>query len=283
MQNTPENPPEKAPENPPETPVLSEHPSRVPGDGYSSYRADCPVCEKQTWWHQDSVGSWCHDCCSETPVLPKHPNVPSGAGWVSYNTHCPTCEKQTLWRATEDGAWCNECCLFVEKTPSEDALVSIHAGDTIPTLFPTEIPTKCRDSEDHRETQTDKPYFVGGCDWGGSEDAPERIQATVIRYLIETADEALKEASRRILAAADIKQILQTSVSVRVHTEQELEALKDWIIETHLRSVTLSLVQKGKLAIVWCGNEPGFHHIIQTPQSAAEQTEQPNQKEETHE
>ena len=209
--------------------------------------------------------------------------MPSGAGWVSYNTHCPTCEKQTLWRATADGAWCNECGLFVEKTPSEDALAAVHAathaGDTIPTLFRQ----TCRDSEDHRETQTDKPYFVGGCDWGGSEDAPERIQAAVIRHLVETADEALKEASRRILAAADIEQILQTSVSVRAHTEQEIEALKDWIIETHLRSVTLSLVQKGQLAILWCGNASGFRQIIQAPQSTAEQPEQPNQKEETHE
>ena len=76
---------------------------------------------------------------------------------------------------------------------------------------------------------------------------------------------------------------MQSALSVRAHTEQEIEALRDWIIETHLRSVTLSLVQKGHLAILWCGNEPGFRKIIQTPQSAAEQTEQPNQKEETHE
>lgn len=211
----------------------------------------------------------------ETPVMPTYPSgVPEG-GWVSYNTHCPTCKTQTRWRATEDGASCNACGLFVERKPSEDALAAVHAGDTIPTLS---LP-KCRDSSDHRETQTTKPHVVGGCDWGGSEDG----QAAVIRYLVETADEALKEASRRILAAADIEQILQTSVSVRAHTEEDLEALRDWIIETHLRSVTLNLVQKGKLAIVWCGNEPGFLKIIQPPQSAAEQTEQPNQKEETHE
>ena len=179
MQNTPENPPEKAPANTPKDPATSEPPSVSPDSVYLSYRAECPTCKTVTWWRETAHSSWCRECCfsvvktppekapenpPETPTMPTYPSgVPDG-GWVSYNTYCPTCETQTRWRATVEGASCNECGLFLEKTPSEDALVSIHAGDTIPTLSPT----KCRDSDDHRETQTTKPYFVGGCDWGGS-------------------------------------------------------------------------------------------------------------------
>lgn len=205
------------------------------------------------------------------PVLSEHPSASPGVGYLSYRADCPVCKTLTWWRETAHSSWCRECCFSVEKKPSEDALVSIHAGDT--------IPTKCRDSVDRRETQTAKPHVVGGCDWGGSEAA----HIATITHLIETADEALKEARQRVLAAADIKQIVQVALSVRKHTEQEIEELKDWIIEIHLSHTILSLVQKGVLTIEWRENGPVFRPISQPPKGAAEQPEQPNQKEETHE
>ena len=61
------------------------------------------------------------------------------------------------------------------------------------------------------------------------------------------------------METVQLEQIILSALSVRAHTEEELAALTDWAIETHLRSLTLDLVLKGLATIEWKGDEPMFH------------------------
>ncbi len=84
-----------------------------------------------------------------------------------------------------------------------------------------------------------------------------------IRHAVETADEALQEARQQILETVDIDQVVLVALSVRDHTEEELAALTDWVIETHLRSLMLGLVRKGLATMEWKGDEPMFRKKIE--------------------
>ncbi len=95
-------------------------------------------------------------------------------------------------------------------------------------------------------------------DSGVSEVAPEDAIPDAIRHALETAEEALQESRQQILETADIEQIIHAALCVRGHTEQELDALTDWVIETHLRSLMLGLVRKGLATMEWKGDEPMF-------------------------
>ena len=91
-----------------------------------------------------------------------------------------------------------------------------------------------------------------------AETTPEDAIPASIRHALETAEEALQESRQQILETADIEQIIHAALCVRGHTEQELDALTDWVIETHLRSLMLGLVRKGLATMEWKGDEPMF-------------------------
>ena len=95
-------------------------------------------------------------------------------------------------------------------------------------------------------------------DSGVSEVAPEDAIPATIRHVVETVNETLQEGRQQILEDADIEQVVLAALSVRDHTEQELGALTDWVIETHLRSLMLGLVRKGLATMEWKGDEPMF-------------------------
>lgn len=70
-------------------PILSEHAFLVSKDIMVRYRADCPVCKKQTQWNADMTCSWCVACgyfvrreiIKDVPVItPKDPTDPGAPG-----------------------------------------------------------------------------------------------------------------------------------------------------------------------------------------------------------